>query len=114
MDTKDLIDEFKNLFKHEKNFYFFHEGYECYEADSKYHQLKKAQYSWLKEHNYKFIRQGGGGEGGTGDCEVIFMLDNKYFKCTYSYSSYDGYYWECFLSSMREVTPKTVEVVIYD
>jgi len=60
------------------------------------------------------IQQEGGGEGGTGDCEVIFMLDNKYFKCTYSYSSYDGYYWECFLSSMREVTPKTVEVVIYD
>ncbi|TXG78285.1 hypothetical protein E6Q11_01425 [Candidatus Dojkabacteria bacterium] len=111
MDSKDLIDEFKNLFERRKNFYFFHEGYE---VDSKYSELNNDQKQWLMKHNYKCIQQEGGGEGGTGDCEVIFMLDNKYFKCTYSYSSYDRYYWECFLSSMREVTPKTVEVVIYD
>lgn len=109
--SNELIKEFKDAFEDKRNFYFFHEGYE---PDSKYGELKTYQLEWLKQHNYEFVRQDGGGEGGTERCFVVFKLDDKFFKCEYSYASYDGYYWDYFLSSMREVAPRTVEVVVYD
>lgn len=111
--SDELIKEFKEIFEDfgYEHFEFFTEGYSL---DIDYSGLNEAQIEWLRNHNYEFVEQDGGGEGGTEHCYCIIKLDGRYFKFEYSYQSYSGYYYDDFVYSMREVKPRKVEVTVYD
>lgn len=69
--------------------------------------------------NYEDIvtchQQSGGGEGGATDCYSVIEFENRFYKVSYTYASYDGYSFDTYNSpidevSVREVTPKKVIV----
>lgn len=60
----------------------------------------------------EFIKQDGGGEGGTEDCYTVLLVEGKYYKVFYSYASYDGFYYD--YASVREVKPVDRMVTFYE
>lgn len=73
-----------------------------------------ANKKWLEAHGYEHLNQEGGGEGGAESCSLVFKLDGKFYKTSYSYYSYDGYSYDYFWDNMKEVHPKQKTVTIYE
>lgn len=67
----------------------------------------------LKEFNFKFLNQEGGGEGGTEYCESVIELEGQAYLLSYSYFSHHGYsiddYW-----AWKPVTAKQKTVTYYE
>jgi len=64
--------------------------------------------------DYKYI-DFTGDDGYGENCHLIFMWKGKYYKMTgFSHKSHYGTDWYGSSDSVREVTPKTVERVVYE
>lgn len=56
--------------------------------------LRGYQYSLPETPRLLYIEHEGGGEGGGEDCESVIKVDNVFYKVSYAYASYNGFYWE--------------------
>jgi len=67
----------------------------------------------LTEAGFKYIKQEGGGEGGSEYCYSIFEWKGQAYKMEYSYYSHYGYDFDNAESSISEVTPIEKTVTVY-
>lgn len=67
----------------------------------------------IEQLNFNHVEQEGGGEGGTEYCFSIIELNGTFYKCEYSYASYDGYQVDD-IWDWTPVKPVNKEVIIYE
>lgn len=88
------------------------EQYEAYKTIREYNGILEQEY--LDSIGFEHLEQSGGGEGGGEYCYGVFSLKGKYYRCNYSYYSYDGHDYDYIADTVEEVIPVEKTVIVYE
>lgn len=68
----------------------------------------------LEELGIEHLDQEGGGEGGSEYCCGVLRIGNTIYKAEWSYYSHHGMDYDYIMSAIKEVTPKTKTITVYE
>lgn len=95
------------------------------ESDPELYEKMNTEYSEVRDYNnslqdkylssigYKHLEQEGGGTGGAEECHGVFTFKGKYYRCHYSYYSYNGHEYDYIEDTIEEVEPFEKTVTMY-
>lgn len=101
-------------------------NYSLKESDPELYKEQYTAYQEVREHNnkleraymefigYKHLEQEGGDTGGAEGCHGVFSFKGKYYRCHYSYYSYDGHQYDYIEDTIQEVKPVEKVVIVYE
>jgi len=72
------------------------------------------QQRWDSENGFKIVDEKSNEEGGGEYCYTVFSWRGKYYYGEYTYYSHDGCYYDNFVYSLSEVSPKEKTVTVYE
>lgn len=77
------------------------------EADTFFRQI-------TEEVGYEVLEEQTGGEGEGEYCYSVIKIGDKYFKAEWSYYSYNGCDYDYIEDTIKEVTPSTKTITVYN
>ena len=77
------------------------------EAEDKFNEI-------ASKYNYRNVEGEGGHEGGGEYCYGVIEVDGTFFKAEWSYYSYSGCDYDYINDTIKEVTPFTKTITVYE
>ena len=77
------------------------------EAGDKFNEI-------ANKYNFRHVEAEGGHEGGGEYCYGVIEVDGTFFKAEWSYYSYNGCEYDYINDTIKEVTPVTKTITVYE